>query len=305
MNKILDKLHHMSKIPRHGTDCYKQWLEQKDFLQFLLDTSHGDIPLYVSYKESYIYSVFLPQNCLRGNYIDDLMNWNCFPDSSWGYSYSYGKKERAIDISLLHPFDSSGSKLLKNATPITFLRSFEGRIGQKSYIEVLQLFTHLNGLHFVEEKNAYCRLNEDGDIEEIIKIHHTPDDILVTIKQDVLDHHLFLSNSVLLRLFDRTLCNNWIKSSAETRNKSNFSDKKNKIYARQGIAYDKECLPTAGWLRGFQIIRNYQPRKKMIKILTDGHSKPQKYEEFIAHDWKRKKIASFSCDPKKTGQLFC
>lgn len=206
-NKILDTLHHMSKIPRHGTDDYKQWLEQKDFLQFLLDTCDEEIPLYISYKGTFIYSIFLPQNYLRGNYIDDLMNWNCSPYSSWGYSYSHGKNEGKINISLSPPFDSSGSKLLKNATPITFLRSFEGRIGQKSYIEVLQLFIHLNGLHFVEEKNAYCRLNEDGDIEEIIKIHLTPDDILVTIKQDVLDHYLFLSKSVLLRLFDRTLCN--------------------------------------------------------------------------------------------------
>ncbi len=303
-NKILDTLHHISKIPRHGTDDYKQWLEQKDFLQFLLDMSHGDVPLYVSYKGTYIYSVFLPQNCLRGNYIDDLMKWNCSPDSSWGYTYSYDKKEGVRNISPSPPFDFSGSKLLKNATPITFLRSFEGRIGQKSYIEVFQLLTHLNDLHFVEEKNAYCRLNRDGDIEEIIKIHHTPGDILVTIKQDVLEHHLFLYNSVLLRLFDRTLCNDWIRFSEKRRSESNISDKKNKIYARQVIAFDKNDMPTAGSLRGFQIIRNHQPRKKMIKILTGGRLKPQKYEKFIAYDWKHKKIASFFCDPQKLGNYF-
>ncbi len=52
-SKILDKLHHISKIPKHGTDDYKQWLEQKDFSQFLLDTCSGEIPLYVSYKGTY------------------------------------------------------------------------------------------------------------------------------------------------------------------------------------------------------------------------------------------------------------
>jgi hypothetical protein len=81
-------------------------------------------------------------------------------------------------------------------------------------------------------------------------------------------------------------------------------DKVNKIYARRGIAFDKEKLPTAGWLRGFQIIRNHQPRKKMIKILTNGLSKPQKYEKFIAYDWKHKKIALCSCDPQKLGNYF-
>lgn len=237
-NKILDKLHHMSEIPKHGTANYVQWLEQEEFLQFLLDTKHNEIPLYVSYKGAYIYSVFLPQNCLRGNYIDDLMKWDCRPDSSWGYSYSYNKKGEPQNISLTPPFDFSNSKLLRNATPITFLRSFEGRIGQKSYIEVLQLLTHLNDLHFVEERNAYCRLNEDGDIEEVIKIQHTPGEILVTIKQNTLDHHLFLSKSVLLRLFDRPLCNDWIRFSEKGRQESKLHDKKNKIYARQIIAFN-------------------------------------------------------------------
>jgi hypothetical protein len=302
--KILEKLEQISKIPKHGTGNYKQWLKQKEFLQFLLDTFNGEIPLYVSYKGTYIYSVFLPQSCLRGNYIDDLMKWNCRPDSSWGYSYSYNKKGEPQNISLIPPFDFPGSKLLKNATPITFLRSFEGRIGEKSYVEVLQLLTHLNNLHFVEEKKAYCRLNEDGDIEEVIKIHHTHGEILVTIRQNALDNHLFLSKSVLLRLFDRTLCNDWIRFSEKSRDESNFSDKENKFYARQVIAFDKENLPTAGALRGFQIVRNHQPRKKMIRILTDGLSKPQKYEKFIAYDWKHDKIALCSCDPKRLSNYF-
>jgi hypothetical protein len=303
-SKILDKLHHISKIPKHGTGDYKQWLEQKDFLQFLLDTCYGDIPLYVSYKGTYIYSVFLQQNRLRGNYIDDLMKWDCRPDSSWGYSFSNNKKGDIQNISLTPPFNFSRSRLLKNAVPITFLRSFEGRIGQKSYIEVLQLLTHLNGLHFIEEKSAYCRLNEDGDIEEIIKIHHAPGEILVTIKQNVLDYHLFLSKSVLLRLFDRTLCNDWVSFSEKSRNESNFSDKKNNIYAHQVISFDKENLPTAGALRGFQIVHNSQPRKKMLKIINGERSKPQKYEKFIAYDWKHDKIVSCSCDPKKLSNYY-
>lgn len=303
-SKILNKLQHISKIPKHETDDYKQWLEQKDFLQFLLDTCDGEIPLYVSYKGAYIYSVFLPQNCLKGNYIADLMKWDCGPDSSWGYSCSYNKKGEPQNIALTPPFDFSHSKLLKNALPITFLRNFEGRIGQKSYIEVLQRLTHLNNLHFIEEKNTYCRLNEDGDIEEVIKIHHTPGEILVTMKQNALDHYLFLSKSILLRFFDRTLCYDWTRFMEKSRQESELYDKKNRIYARRGIAFDKEELPTAGWLRGFQIIRNHIQPKKMVKILTEGHSKPQKYENFIAFDWKHNRIASCSCDPKKLGNYF-
>lgn len=92
INKILDTLHNISEIPRHGTEDYNLWLDQKEFSQFLLDSCDEEIPLYISYKGTFIYSVFLPKNCLRGKYIDDLMKWNCGPDSSWGYTYSYDKK---------------------------------------------------------------------------------------------------------------------------------------------------------------------------------------------------------------------
>ncbi|MGB8657080.1 MAG: hypothetical protein WCE90_04765 [Candidatus Zixiibacteriota bacterium] len=293
--KILEKLEQISIIPKHGTDDYRQWLEQEGFLQFLLYTAVDETPLYISYKGTYIYSVFLPQSCLKGNYIDDLMKWDCGPDSSWGFSTSSG---------ILQPFDFSCSKLLRKATPITFLRSFEGKIGQKSYVEIHQLLSHIHGLHFLEERKAYCCLNKDGDIEEVIKIHHLPREILVTIKQDVLNLHLFLAKSVLLRLFNRTLCNNWISFSEKTRQESKLYDKKNKMFARQGIAFDKEDLPTAGWLSGFQIIRNHQMRKKMQKIYNGEHSEPEKYEQFIAYDWKHKRIAKCSCDPKNLGNYF-
>lgn len=301
----LERLEQISKIPKHGTEDYKQWLEQKEFLQFLLYSSIGEIPLYVHYNGTYIYSVFLPQSCLKGNYTDDLMQWNCPPDRTWGYEYSTGKQGKCKNISISQPFDFGNPKLLKKASPITFLRSFEGKIGKKSYIEVYQLLTHLHNLHFMEERNAYCRLNEDSDIEEVIKIHHEQE-TLVTIKQDVLDFHLFLTKSVLLRFFDRTLYNDndWPSFSEKSRQKSKLHDQENEIYAKRVIAFNKEKLPTTGWLRGFQIIRNRQPREKMTKILTGEHLEPKKYEKFIAYDFKHKRIAECSCDPKELGNYF-
>lgn len=264
---LLNKLNHISKIPKHGTDDYKLWLEQKEFLQFLIDTSSGEIPLYVSCKGAFIYSVFLPQSSLKGKYIDDLMKWDCNPCPTWGYRYS----PRTISS----PFDFSGSKLLRSATPITILRSFEGRIGtEKSYIVANQLLTHPNDLHYENERSAYCRLNEDGDVEEVIKVRHKPGEKLVTITQDILDKHLFLTNSVLVRFFDRNLCNDWMGFVERGgRKETKIQDKRNKIYARQVMAFDKDKLPTAGALRGFQIINNRLSRKK-IKLLTGEPSKP-------------------------------
>lgn len=296
--RILERLGKISEAPKYGSEDYKKWLKQKEFLQFLLDASIGEVPLYLSFQGTYIYSVLLTQNCLKGDYTDDLLQWQCAPDSTWGVWLKAGK-EQNFSISL--PFDSAGSKLLKKATPITFLRSFEGKVGQKSYIEIYQLLTHLHDLHFVEEKNAYCLLNKDGDVEEIIKIHYTQEEILVTIKQDVLDFHLFLTKSVLLRLFDRTL---WRDAIEKSREESKFTDSKNEIYVRRGIVFDNDKLPLHSWLRGFQIIRNHQPRKKMIAILAGKDLEPPKYEKFIAYNWKHKRVAECSCDPKELSNYF-
>ncbi len=275
MNKeLFDKLNQMSEIPGHGKDAHKQWLEQKEFLQFLIDTSSGEVPLYVSYKGTFIYSVFLPQSCLKGRYIDDLMKWDFRPGRSWEYCYSPDKHRALKNISVLSPFEFSASQLLKKAEPITILRSFEGMIGPKSYMVINQLLSHPNDLHFEKERGAYCRLNEDGDVEEVIKIHHQPDEISVTIAQAILDKHLFLTKSVLLRFFDRALCCAQAGLSESSRQKSKKrNDRRNKIYARQAIAFNEDNLPAAGKLRGFQIINNHLSRGERLRILS-GASKP-------------------------------
>ena len=76
--RILQKLGKMSEAPKYGSEDYKTWLEQEEFLQFLLYTSVDEIPLYLSSKDTYIYSVLLPQVKLKGSYADDLMRWQCF-----------------------------------------------------------------------------------------------------------------------------------------------------------------------------------------------------------------------------------
>jgi len=301
--KILKKSEIISKIPEYGTDEYKKFFEQKEFLQLLFETSIDEIPLFMSYKGIYIYSVIFPQSKLKGYYIDDLLKWQCSPDRTWGYGYFYNKRGKTKSF-ISQPYDSAGSELLKKASPITFSRYFEGRIGQKSYVEVSQLLTHPHNLHFLEERKAYCGLDEDGDIEEVIKIVENQEYTLVTIKQDILDFHLFLTKSVLLRFFDRTLFMDKLFIKERSRQESTFRDQESEIYARGGIVFNEEKLPIESWLRGFQIIRNRQPLRKMIANLTDERLTPIKYEKFIAWDWKHKRIAESSCDPEELGNYF-
>jgi hypothetical protein len=232
------------------------------------------------------------------------MNWQSSPSDSWGYGYVFDKRSQPKHF-ISKPFESNYSKILEQAQPITFLRYFEGKGDKKGYVEVSQFLTHLHDLHFMDERKAYCRLNKDGDIEEVVKILYPPEGgYVTTIKQDVLDFHLFLNSSVLVRFFDRVIYNNEVGLDQKDQQKSDFSDETNEIYARRGILYNQKGVATSSWIRGFQVIRNKQPRKVMLARLTGKDLEPKKYETFIAFDWKHQRIAELSCSPRELGNYF-
>lgn len=300
----LDELRRMAVNPDPGTKEYEKWLEAQEFIKFLQVSKDDEIPIYVSFKGMYMYSAVVPPRFLKGQYVPDLLEWNCGPTNSWDYGYSFGKNGRPINVKIHPPFDSAGSKVLEKASPLTYLRSFEGRTGERGYVECSQYLAHLHGLHFDESRNAYCRLDKDGDIEEVIKIHKKKGEILVTIKKYVLDFHLFLTKSALVRLFDVTRSDDWSGFHEKRRKDFKIEDGDNEFYYRGAIIYDNKKNPSAGYSRGFQIIRNEQPRKKMLAVLDGKDTEEKKYEKFIAVDWKNGRIEEISCDPKELDNYF-
>src|SRR3954454_12795892 len=53
-------------------------------------------------------------------------------------------------------------RIFNGGRALDILRSFEGLIGDKAYIEVLQRFIQIFDLHLVPERNAWCRLDKHG-----------------------------------------------------------------------------------------------------------------------------------------------
>jgi len=275
---ILKKLETISHLPQFGTNEYRKCLEQNEFLRFILETGSGEIPLCCSFKANFIYSVFIPSNKLISGYVEDLLNWQILPGDSWGFGYRLNKRNKPKPF-IDKPFSSNHSKILEKAQPVTYLRYFEGKGEKKGYVEVSQFLTHLHDLHFMEERQAYCKLNKDGDIEDVIKIIYPQvGGYLTTINLDVLDFHLFLNSAVLVRFFDRVVYDKEVGFDQSHQEKSYFSDETNEIYARKGILYNQNSIATSSWIRGFQIIRNKQPNKIMLARLTGRDLEPKKYE---------------------------
>lgn len=69
---------------------------------------------------------------------------------------------------------------------------------------------HCLDIHYVEERKAYCRLDDNGDIEDVIKILSLaiPDQLegreVVTILRKDLDSYMALAGMALVLKFDFT-----------------------------------------------------------------------------------------------------
>lgn len=71
------------------------------------------------------------------------------------------------------PLDFPEGHPLHGAEPLVFRRSFEGMSNYDPPIELNQKLVHSLGLHFIPERNAYCRLDTEGDLEEVKRLRST------------------------------------------------------------------------------------------------------------------------------------
>jgi hypothetical protein len=308
MNVLIKQLARLSHKPEYGSEEYRNWVEQDDFVHFLQAIpSATDVILYASvpystFISTFIYSVLVPKRSVTPPDIDDLHHWNnCNPFSSWGITISYGKRK---EVSLSPPLDHTGSKTLDHGEQIVFARQFDGRQEQRSYIEVSQRLTHAFGLHWVPERGAYCRFDDRGDVEEVIRVVNIPGQTApeegraVTILRSTLDEYLVITDQALLLLFDSTRFEpkrfgGWQGQDVE------YHERKPEIYYRMSRDAD-----TASYLRGFQIIRPAVSKKDIIRRHGIGEPTERQYATFIAHDLKHDVVRECSCDPRLLGNYF-
>jgi len=302
MNDLTKLLYHLSQKPVYGGEEYGNWIKQDDFVYFL-QTLVGlkEIILYASTPYTFIYAVLVPERLVTPPKVDDLDHWSCNPYSSWGVAIGHGKRTK---ISLSPPLDYTSSKTLDHGEQIVFARSFDGRQEQSSYIEISQKLTHAFGLHDVPERDAFCRFDERGDIEDVVRISSVPGQSgrvqgrVVSILRDTIDEYMVITGQAMVLLYDSTRFElnhfgGWQNQDAI------YREVQPEIYYRIG-----QNPGTASYLRGFQIIRPNLSKKDVIGRYEFGKSKQKQYTTFIAQDWKHLTIHECSCDPSQLGNYF-
>lgn len=302
MADVIAALKQLSTAPTEDA-AFNEWLEFKDTVAFLrANARENEFVVYASLQHAFMNAIAVPTSAVNPPDVEDLMSWNCNATTSWGVCTTFSKPP---SISIAPPLDHTGSKTLNQGEQLVFARHFEGRIGRKNYHEVLQKFIQVFDLHFLEERNAYCRFDKHGDIEDVICIVALPSiggaygGTVIMFNRNVLDEYLALTDSVLVRTFDFT---HYRPSQFGGWSAPHLAEYK----TDNDLSYRSHLEPGhASYLRGFQIVRPVTTKESLIKRYD--HAAPdeeRQYASFIAHDWKNKVVAEISCAPGSTANYF-
>lgn len=270
---------------------FNKWLELDNVIPFLEKELNDEyIILHAISKHLFINSILLPNIPLSNNDIENILQWSGDSFTTW----SIYKSSSAYE--LYEPNSPLRNDSELNSEQIIFGREFEGVTGYECYYEINQKIFHALGLHFMPERNAWCKLDSNGDIDECIKqvdINLSNNDAikLIYIHKGLLSQYTSATNQILLRMID---CH------AFRDNFFGWGDDRTYVDINTGITYGQigYNLPIGSYFRGIQLIN-------LDEIaLTLENDNNQKYVELIVNDFKHKKIATVSCNPEELDNYF-
>ena len=71
-------------------------------------------------------------------------------------------------------------------------------------VDILQEYLHASDIHWLSDRSAHCRIDDQGDIEQTVSIT-TGNVTLASFRREPLECYLVASRSVLVRMFQFSL----------------------------------------------------------------------------------------------------
>jgi hypothetical protein len=299
--QIIGALTEIDQAPDSPAD-YKAWIRAPLHLNYLQDNAKkNELIVYAFGPCSFIHSVAVPTEALSPEGAEGLLAWNDGPFHSIASYVSGGGREAMwIERGKNH----CDVAALDAGVDLIFVRSFEGWTGpDRTYFEINQEYTHLNGIHWRPEQSAYCRFDDNGDLTDLVSIspHKNRDDVaLVSFAWSTLEEYLSIAGYVLVRMFDFTLLR---------RNQFGGwgNGPENVVSVSDDLSYRQKVQGDAAYTRGVQIVRPRDAREisKQVSNRWGGRNRdPSEYVTFIAEDWRNKGIAEISTNPMATTNYF-
>lgn len=301
--QFFDRLSAASTVPPGGAS--KEWLigAEPDGLRILTKEEQEFVILYAGFQSLLIVSIFGRASSLANPDKDKLSNSSFYIDEAWCIQKAWGGGQ-GHRMYLEPPLDFPEGHPLHGAEPIVFRRSFDGMSDFDTPIELSQKLVHSLGLHFIAERNAYCRLNSEGDLEEIIQVFRDVGTgefdsrrTLVLIKAKPLAEFMAVGGYALFRKFDIT---RFVPGSF-----SEWEHSKRHFDAPDLFYNSASSDGNASYIHGGQILRPTVTVEELIEDWKrEGDPSARQYEAFKIHDWKNDRFVEWSCAPSEISNYF-
>ncbi len=298
---LLDRLVELSLGPYDDAEAFEKWIGQSDSLNYLANSWCSEkVAIYASINHVLLQAVITPKAGITDENKKYLLDWSCNAFSTWGVMQSSSPPAK---IEIVGPMASCGSAY-EYSEQLVYLRTFEGRDEGASYTELLQKFVRLFGLHFLPERNAYCRLDKHGDIEDVVSIHkltedlHGTDGTVVLCDSRILFDYAVLSDCAIVRMFDLT---RFRRGSFHGWGAGRKTEEISQEYLIGSLTVQPGC---GSYLRGVQIFYPTDTKESVVKRFWRSDESAKKYATFIAHDRKNNRTVEISCDPKALANYF-
>jgi hypothetical protein len=290
-----------------GEEGFRSWSEQSLLLQLLAEQRKKGTSIILhgssfNHGSLFLRSILVPIKDLETVAPEVMMRWE-LPHSSWscGLAYGGGQPPR---IEYSEPLSGVIPSAFHGGQQLIFSRSFDGRTLDKNYYEIAQFLTHAHDLHWTPERQAWCRLDENGDVEDVITLTEKAgragygDATCIAIDREVMEMQMSASGMALIQMFDvRSVGDDfcgWNKGEDRTVENQTLS-----LYFRAHREGQN-----GSWIRGVQIIKPRFSSQEFGEYLYDKSHEAKQYASFLTVDWKNDLITEVSCAPEAMASYF-
>ncbi|MBA0228174.1 hypothetical protein D7U89_22285 [Stenotrophomonas maltophilia] len=273
-------------------------------IDFMLDNATRDeLVIYASGGAVLVHGVLAPIAQVTPADLSDLRGAHLMPDDAWCIQRAWGGGE-GHRVYLEPPLSSPGCKSLVGGEKLIYRRFFNGVEKGPPSIELSQKLVHSLGLYWVEERSAFCRLNERGDIEDVIRViwlkgpSSEPEAAVVTMLTKDLATYMALADMALVLKFDFT---RFQPKDFGGWNRERQTSKK----SGPDLFYNAGRSVNASYANGIMILRPNVSVDQLVQEWKDAEDdSKKKYATFKIIDWKNQRQIETSCGPGYLSNYF-
>lgn len=278
------------------------WVTRAEDAMRMLEqlTAQDEAVLYLSGPQAIVHGVLAPTRKLTQARVKDLQGIS-FPEEQDTWTISREISGEGRTIRLEPPLGSWSDEF--QGEKLIFRREFNGVERDRAAIEISQKLIHSLELYFVAERNSYCRLDEHGDIEDVIRIVQQPEgkgsfrlDVVTILRAD-LDRYMAVTKQSLVLRFDFT--------RLDSKNFSSWRGVETLYSDSPDLYYHHGLCGVGSFCNGVMVLRPSITVASLIKQWEMEEDRAsRRYAEFKIYDRKNGRNLETSCAPECLSNYF-